>query len=213
MTDESDFESATREMFTEVVTAVPSPKGASQNRIAVDAILKKQILEHIDVLLMVRAGDAFAPETGDQRRFFDALIDGVRTGDIVLRTMGDLSAFSGLIVFALHSLPQVVEYYAHSGELLDVMRTLKKLGDQDSANASEDFEVNEKKELAHIRVLRLYDYDQNRAAELRSQEGDDESSVYDIPLEMRMEFSGFFDEIFDEEKERLRSEMREVVCK
>lgn len=210
MANEKNFESATRAMFTEVITAIPS---TSQDRITVDAILRRQILEHIDVLLMVRAGEAFAPETDDQRRFFDALIDGVRTGDIVLRTMNDLSAFGGLIVFALYSLPQVVEHYAHSGELLDVMRMLKKLDDQDSANASEDFEVNEKKELAHIRVLRLYDYDQNRAAELQAQEGDDESSVCDLPLEMRMEFSGFFDEISDEEHKRLRSKMREVVCK
>lgn len=189
MTDESDFESATRAMFTEVVTAVPSPKGASQNRIAVDAILRKQILEHIDVLLMVRAGDAFAPETGDQRRFFDALIDGVRTGDIVLRTMGDLSAFSGLILFEFRLFPEVVEYYTKRGELLEVMRLAERACEQIRSISEEE---DDPYKGAQIHVLHLYDYDRNREAEHRSK-GEDDEAFLELPLEVRTAFSGFFD--------------------
>lgn len=124
-----------------------------------------------------------------------ALHTGLMSGTIVLDGVDAIDSFGYLFNIGFWRIPQVVEFYAQSGGLLELIEFSREHHNKrlwtsgDSAESLVD--------LLAFRLLRLYRFDSEH------------DSATKMPLEMRLHFAGFFDEVSEEEKARERAQIRE----
>lgn len=119
----------------------------------------------------------------------EALSEGVRTGNIEAAKEGSLGVIYSVLMSRCELVPGAVEHYISSGEFATVVGFLSK---KSVMNSKKDRGAGCKGTVAfRIRLRRLYEYDMTLLAE----QDDDGSDMMDLPLEMRLAFSGFEDDI------------------
>lgn len=128
------------------------------------------------------------------KRFFEALSSGLVRGDIVLRDQKDISLVLPLIIRNFEKIPDIVEHYTMTGELLDLVLLSDALMYEFFRIEGNGFLDNSEYMSLHLEVLvsmkRLYDFDMLSA------------DNRDLPLEIRTQFSGFNEvEMTDDERE------------
>lgn len=129
-------------------------------------------------------------------RFASALRSGVTNGTIELSTDNDALAFSVLFAKSFSLMPQVIEHYADSGEVIELMSAVLLQEEKDEKEERERWLPGRKRkdfedERLLFKVLRVYNYDMRLRGESGAQ--DDDESLMQLPLEVRLEFSGFYD--------------------
>lgn len=119
-------------------------------------------------------------------RLINVLRAGVADGMITFKTTADLYVFSQVAMERLWLFPEAMAHYAETGEILELMSILSEEG-KENASAYVD-----------AKMLRLYDYDMRTPAEQP-----DAEDMGLIPLDIRLSFSGFYEDcLSDEEKKR-----------
>lgn len=132
----------------------------------------------------------------DTVRYVDALYAGHEHGAISLGTAEDVKAFDDLFDRNFFVYPQLVEYYVATGELLEVVRRI----DADfRERIISDFGFVLSSRV--VNAFRLYECDlmQVRA---HLDRGDDPAAYMSLPLDIRVELSGFFDRALDRENDQ-----------
>lgn len=131
----------------------------------------------------------------DERRSLAAIRQAFVDGSVVLRTEHDTST----ILFILETrfvplYPEIVEYYIRSGEFLEVASHVRVifegLWDRFGPEGNPVIVMSKK-------LIELHEYDLNREKDLEEgadEEGDDENFVLQLPLDIRMSFSGLFND-------------------
>lgn len=167
---------------------------------AIDDV-KKQMLDVIEDELfgtMLRR-----PLLWEKNLRFVRAMRSVATEEGALESMDDVVAFYSAFSSELFQVPDAVEYYENSGELLEVLQALE---ENDYVTESTPLMLGFSIHSTQHRLHRLYDYDMSRRTEVRGQK-EDENSGSLIPLEIRMSFSGFYEEVTEED---IRSDTRLV---
>lgn len=117
-------------------------------------------------------------------QFLNALRSGINQGAVVIDTVEDADTFSLLFLHDMFTIPQVVEYYCATGELMELLELLK-VNDLDPQGHQTVFVLPED---TNTKMLRFYAYDVNRANRARKSQDDAESHM-GLPLEIRLTFS------------------------
>lgn len=117
-------------------------------------------------------------------RFLNALRVGLWRKIIVINSSYDIDLFRFLFTMKLPSIPQVVEYYVETGEIMEVMSILKHC-----FNGA--LEKGESKEtMIRSRALQLYTYDV-RSEQESAAKGEEHPQ---LPLDIRFNFSDLYSE-------------------
>lgn len=114
-------------------------------------------------------------------RIINALRAGIRSGSLVLNEEEDLQVFKYIYLLGMKAFPQVVEHFIITGDFIELLRAV--LRDSKKPNWTK---------AARIKMYRLYAFD------LAAQDAD----MSMVPLEIRMSFAGFDNEMSAEEEER-----------
>lgn len=141
----------------------------------------------------------FRNRFSEQKRFIVALVNGLEAGDIKLQDFDDLRAFDFVINAQWRIFPQVVEHFLSTGELLELVEFLREESGRFGALFDWDVDSQRDLEASRARAYRLYCYDITRIKE-HLKEGRDTYEHTSLPLEVRMEFAGFWDHIGDDER-------------
>lgn len=107
-------------------------------------------------------------------RVISALRTAIAEGDLVFESENDIWVFCRIIEMEFVLYPEVIEHYVHTGELAEITRVL------DETRGS----THEKEKELRVRMFRIYDYDMSTSQEHK-----------DLPLEIRLSFCGYADEI------------------
>lgn len=112
----------------------------------------------------------------DHKRFVNILISAMKEEKIAFRDEGDLYLLHFLTYMSFQEMPEIIEHYASSGEIKEVMYLLS----LDSPKLTDEnfFWLYR----AHTKLTRLYEFDMF-SEEHRG-----------LPLEIRLEFSGFYED-------------------
>lgn len=122
-------------------------------------------------------------------RMVNALRAGVADGTIPLQSREDVLLFRLLIHAELSFFPALMEGYLESDELVEIL-----LCAYETVSVHNDNSLKGKSVVLRVKLMRLYSYDQQRRAEHEgSAAGDDD--LQELPLEMRMSFAGFNDDV------------------
>lgn len=129
------------------------------------------------------------------KRFTAALCEGLNSGAFSISTDKDAFAFSALFSKSFFVMPAVVEHYVATGEILDLMKEV----------IEHEFACDQSRAREHMmfKVARLYAYDMRRRTEEKPDEADvntgDDEKLQQVPLAIRLEFSGFYEPVNDAE--------------
>lgn len=135
----------------------------------------------------------------DDVRLLTALHTGLASGAVVLDTADAVNAIGVLFRFGFWRMPQVVEWYCQRGELVEVIEAATQDHQQYLLRTFQE-DRDYLSDAILFKVLRLYRFD----VEHESNAGDDEQ----LPLEIRLHFAGFFDEVSEDEQLRERKGFR-----
>lgn len=116
---------------------------------------------------------------GDNVRVVNALLNSMGSGNLVCENIFDLGLFEHLFRYRLYHFSSEVEHFADKGELLDVLKLL--MDDVDKQDEQGELSIADIETLLRLGMFRIYDYDMT----LENHE--------ELPLEVRIEFSGVFD--------------------
>lgn len=159
--------------------------------------MKRDMLKHMEYWFfetMLRDVEGW----DDNVRFVDAILRAIENNTVVFDDFKDVAPLDLLFFLRLHYFPSVIEHFAERGELVDVLGSLRESAiDSVDKNLNALIEGTEVPTVSQIKLLRLYRYDRTRKHEKQNESvGSAES---DVPLEIRLQFSGFHDPVTDEE--------------
>lgn len=124
---------------------------------------------------------------GDNVRLVTALLKGLDDGSLFCSDIQDLGLFENLFHYNLYRFAYAIEHFVERGELLDVIRLV--MDEVEKHDQERELLIQDIEFLLQLGMLRLYDYDMTL-------EGHEE-----LPLEVRMEFSTFYDEDTDADRQ------------
>lgn len=128
-------------------------------------------------------------------RLMGALSEGIRTGSIEAAKEKDLQTIYSVLMSRCELVPGAIEYYISSGELATVVGFLSK---ESVLNSKKDKNAGCNGTMAfRVRLRRIYEYDMMLLAKV-----DDDGNSMDLPMEIRLAFSGFGDDINTAESAR-----------
>lgn len=187
------FNDFRRAIYPPVETVVPSAddpgsgiEGFSDH---VFFALRGRVVYDIERWLLGKVANDGAKWHGNVR-VINALRTGIEDGTITLTSKDDLNLVHLITDGKLFLMSQVVEYYVETGEFMDLMTALKKVAYRTPSTPDKFYEFN------RFRMFRLYEYDM---------ESDADRAM--LPLEIRLNFSGFEnDTMTGEEHERDRAQ-------
>lgn len=181
--DVAFMEDAHAELNSAVISTTPFEESGR-----LDAVLDMRTLLNG---LFERAAYRSAESWGDNVRFVNALVTGLGTGVIRMECADDINVLRLLI--SKRPAAQIVEYYVHTGEYARFAETSRR-GDGTFPSLREDYEDFDSTKEIRERMYRLYCYDVNKVRE-HIESGVNPSEHMSLPLEIRMEFSGFWNEV------------------
>lgn len=141
-------------------------------------VAKNQFYENMEMLIGQKLLTLNDHEWKRNTRSLNALADGIKKGYIVLSDADDIDLLSGAIDFFIFEFPQVIEYYAYTGEFMDLLRLLDE-------NSSEHGIVK-KRAMMH----KIYTYDVTKVRE-HLLDAEAPELYMRIPLEVRAQFAEF----------------------
>lgn len=130
--------------------------------------------------------------------FVESLTESLRSGTMVLSDFDDVIALDFARSSGTYPAPQIMEHFAKTGELVELTEFFR--GRNGMFLRGFDSEGNYASRIPRMRTRRLYVYDFTKMSELTAA-GIDPSEHTSVPLEVRMDFSGFWDDPKDEEWE------------
>lgn len=147
----------------------------------------------------------------DNKRTVEALHTGLMQGTIVFDDHESVEAFGNVFAMGFWRMPQVIEHYSATGEMLELAAVVARCHDQaivDVLAAGGNDEDDDIMDTLMFRVLRLHRLDIEQGVGILGTESD--TGDDDVPLlEIRMEMCDFFGEIDDDERMSERGGFRE----
>lgn len=183
------------EVLRDITTAFERAAGTDQQ-----SALKEMRGEIEDSLLsMIRRPSLW----NENLRFITTMRSLVSGDEKTLKDFDDCWSFYVAFSMKLNQMFDVVEYYAESGELLEVLRTMKEGTEPGNNSVSfQGFMVqtvpSDMVSRQQHRLNRLYEFDRSNAAAKDQKTGDDDNTM-ELPLEMRLHLSGFYEKVTQEE--------------
>lgn len=110
-------------------------------------------------------------------RSVNALVKNINNGNIVVADADDIALLSGTLEYWIYEFPQVIEYYGHTGEFMELVKLLAEYDDSPYLRNS------------RLRIYKLYTYDVNKVREHLVEDGDAPQKYMNIPLEIRAELA------------------------
>lgn len=189
--EELVFVESARDAFVVAVNAAEDVSGYITNTELMRS-QKRSIIEIIDSWFLYRF------RIDEQRKMVEEITSSLGSKRMVLRDFDDVMAFDFLLDSGVYSSPEMIEHYAQTGELLELTELFRK--DDGVFLRGFDKYGNLVSRSPRVRTRRIYFYDLQMMQE-HVNEGLDRDDVMLPPLEVRIEFSGFWEEVFEEEKE------------
>lgn len=147
---------------------------------------------------------ASSNEWGRAHRLLSAVCRGLESGLIELRDQEDISLLFFLLDTSFYRQVRAIEHYVNTGEIMAVMSIVRQdfyIRDARRDIPTQGFQMvhpNTFHQQAHLQLMKLYEFDMNKATD-RVYTGDDERLWTQLPLEMRANLAGFYD---DEKREQ-----------
>lgn len=132
-------------------------------------------------------------ESWEQRkRLLLVVEDGLVNKDIVL-SRSTVRTLGFAISSEVHDIADIVEHYVKNGEFIELFTAL--IAEEDVIRAAHTAHLKVIRTWVPVKLCQLYDLDmrmKEEAAKDRKDEGDDDKTM-ELPLEMRLHLSGFYD--------------------
>lgn len=138
---------------------------------------KEAYLEELVVWRDIQLGGAAAEVRSRHHRFFTALHDGIENADISVSDADDIARLLLALNTKLYLAPHIVEYYAYTGELMEVLDFFGELSDA----------LNWDDTMTSLHKLCCYDITKVKE---RIGSGEDPLEYIQLPLDIRAEFAG-----------------------
>lgn len=147
---------------------------------------------------------ALPGEWDKKMRFANALTEGMRTGGVSVVDAESMTILGFMLDTDLYLCPQMVEYYCRTGEIIELVGFFKYDGRFPPAYS---FETSQRMLMAY----RLYIQDVSTVKEQLSA-GQSTREYMSLPLEIRMEFAGFWEPTTEgEEEDAMDFDYRDVL--